>query len=446
MRQRHLDNSRGIFLMWFNWALSTGLLILVVVVSLWIKPIYLPLLALSFDFLLFLMIRRNRESRVPACYLIPFICSRVLFWSALTMALLNVLFKYKYMESHLNITDLNYEIPYITQLIIAPMTLIITLWAEIKKKKLSFCRDCKMRYGTPAERGFLGKIFSQEGRYQCRLLLYVSLISTIIAWAYYFIDYENVSLTSTDKFFYVWIAVAVYTVTVVFMAFRYMGLWTYYCKKEENLKMHAATMTTLRYVLFNDNSMCLRTKAASDEREFGADAEFKPDTPAYVNLSYRSKVSVDDARMYFANLYSLGNVDLRFMYANLSTNADRNIFHYLVFLTDEQKLKFDAENSGCEWVGLTEIANLINSGKMAPLMSAEFIRLHTILMAWKTYDEEGRRKYKIKHYKPTFRLCDIPKFDVDYNDMKWLYVADNNEDVRFYKLRKFWRKHINGIG
>lgn len=67
-------------------------------------------------------------------------------------------------------------------------------------------------------------------------------------------------------------------------------------------------------------------------------------------------------------------------------------------------------------------------------------------MAWKTYHSDGTRRYAIKHYTPTFRLRDLHKWKIDFNDPKWLRVADNNEDVRYYRLRRFWRKYINGIG
>lgn len=78
-------------------------------------------------------------------------------------------------------------------------------------------------------------------------------------------------------------------------------------------------------------------------------------------------------------------------------------------------------------------------------MSTEMHRLHTITMAFKTYTTEGLRRYNIKNYRPTFRIKDIKSLDVDFNDSSWLFVADNNEDIPFFRFRKFWRKYINGI-
>ncbi len=89
---------------------------------------------------------------------------------------------------------------------------------------------------------------------------------------------------------------------------------------------------------------------------------------------------------------------------------------------------------------------MINAKQLNPLMSAETLKLYTVAMAWKTYDHNGRRRYRIKHYRPTFHIEDVKSWDVNYNDPTWLYVADNNQDTPFYHLRRIWRKYINGVG
>ena len=77
-------------------------------------------------------------------------------------------------------------------------------------------------------------------------------------------------------------------------------------------------------------------------------------------------------------------------------------------------------------------------------MATEIHRLYTITMAWKTYDSEGRRLYKVKNYRPAFRLNGICDWDVDFNSPQWLQVARFNEDKPFFKIRRFWKKRISG--
>lgn len=443
MKQRHIDNSYGIFLMWWYWTLSSGVLISLIVLSLWVKPLYLPFVAFGLDLILFSVIRKNRQAKVPSCYLIPFICARALFWSAVVMVAINFLTSPWFINRIFDMGGINRQIPFITQLIVAPITLAIAVWANMREYRLGICRDCKRRFGTPSERGFLGMLFTQEGRFQNRLLIFLAAFSTIATWSYYFLSYANDELNRTDKFFFVWCTAIVYLIAVVYCLFRYLGLWSYYCRKEENVSLQAITMTEVRYIIFWDNFVCLKSYRGDSDGLLPDQA--KMDTPVKLNLSFRSDVTLFDARRYFTDLTGMKDAEVRFMYSTLNTNADCNIFHYLVFLDDAQKEKLDSEDTDCRWYTLSEIAGFINTQKAAPLFSSEIVRLHTMAMAWKTYDEEGFRRYKIKHYRPTYRFRDVKTYNLDYNDPLWLYVDDNNEDRPFFRLRRLWRKYFNGM-
>ena len=109
----------------------------------------------------------------------------------------------------------------------------------------------------------------------------------------------------------------------------------------------------------------------------------------------------------FRNQTDITGADIRFFYSTISGNADCNIFHYLTFLSPAQKEKFSAANPDCVWVTFRDLAKMINEHDLAPLMSAEIMRLYNMAMAWKTYDRTGKRRYRIKHYKPTFHVEDI---------------------------------------
>lgn len=91
------------------------------------------------------------------------------------------------------------------------------------------------------------------------------------------------------------------------------------------------------------------------------------------------------------------------------------------------------------WYNLSQVERLLHNRELTPMLASEIHRLHTITMAWKTYDAEGRRLYKVKNYHPIFRLDGICDWDVDFNSPKWLDVARLNEDKRFFRLRKLWR-------
>ena len=79
------------------------------------------------------------------------------------------------------------------------------------------------------------------------------------------------------------------------------------------------------------------------------------------------------------------------------------------------------------------------------VLGSEINRIYTVAMTSKRYDREGNRLYKTKDYTPTFSLSEIKNWNLDFNDRAWLYVALNNADRPFFKIRRFWRKHVSGI-
>jgi len=157
-------------------------------------------------------------------------------------------------------------------------------------------------------------------------------------------------------------------------------------------------------------------------------------------------MSQEQGLQFFLSLTQFDSCDLRFLYSTGVGNADCNIFHFVCFINDTQKKSFDTANPNCEWFRFRQIADMINNHCINPLFSAEIVRIHTIALAYKTYTLDGKRRYKIKGYRPSFNINELKDMDVDFNDTRWLYVADNNEDTPFYKMRLFWRKYINGIG
>lgn len=94
-----------------------------------------------------------------------------------------------------------------------------------------------------------------------------------------------------------------------------------------------------------------------------------------------------------------------------------------------------------KWYSLSQLQRLLHNHELSPLLAAEIHRLYTVTMAWKTYDAEGKRLYKVKNYRPMFRLNGICEWDVDFNNPLWLQVASFNQDKPFYNLRRLWRKY-----
>lgn len=442
--QKRLDNGKGIFLLWLNWLLGSGMIVLLIVLSLWVRPLYMPFVAYGMQLLAFFLIRRNRQQRLPVCYIYPFVISRVLFWSGTVMLVINFLFSRWMVHRVFDPQTINPDIPFICTLIVWPISAIICFWAYTHKKNLSFCRDCRMRAGTSAERGFLGMIFTREGKYQVWISLLISVGVSVVAWMYYGLTYVNSSLSLPDRFVFFWSELLLWFAAAIYLGMRYLGIWGYYCQDVEGSVARHGRSTQLRFIIIADNLVCLRPPQTAADMLIPGENHF--DTPASLFEPWKETMSMPVAERSFFKMTDLENVEIRFFYSNLSGNADCNIFHYFAFLTPEEQEAYSAAHPEYIWIPFRDLAKMLNQKELNPLMSAEIVRLYTMAMAWKTYDRTGKRRYKIKHYRPTFRLEDIRKWDVDYNDPTWLYVSDNNQDVPFYYLRRFWRKYINGVG
>lgn len=417
---------------------------LLIVVSLWVKPLYMPFVAFGLQFVLFALIRRNRETGVASCYILPFIVSRILFWSGMVMIGVNMLYSKPLIDSVFNPSAVNPEIPFVVVLIVMPIAVALTGWAYLHRSTLSFCRDCKLRHGTPAERGFLGTIYTQVGHYQVGMLFWISLVSGIISWVYYAVNYDNSFLNTPDRFFFFLLPTLIWVASALYLAARYLGIWGYYKQNiEGSIERHGAS-TQLRFIMIWGNRIALRVPETDTDRKISLDDKFDIPVSAFVHKT--DSLSLTSATHYFQNLSGVRDAEIRMMYTNIQGNADCNIFHYLVFLAEDEKELFDRSHPDCQWFTLPEIADLINSRQVHPLLAAEMVRLHTITVTAKTYDNKGKRRYKIRHYRPSFNLAEIRGLNIDYNDSDWLYIADNNQDTPFYHTRRFWRKYVNGIG
>lgn len=444
MTQQRQAYGWGILQLWLNWLLGYGALILLIILSLWIDPLHLPFIAFGMELILFFLIRRNREMMIPSCYIMPFIVSRVLFWTGIVMIVVNFLYSDAMLDLVFDRSQVNKSIPFICVLITSPIAAIISGWGYLNRHNISFCRDCKMRHGTPAERGFLGVIFSQIGQYQIGMLFWISAVTAIAGWSYYCLLYVNEFLNVPDRFVFFLLPTLLWIASSTYLAIRYFGIYAYYRQNVEGSLTRRSDSTQIRFLMICGNRMAVRLLETDSEKRISPYE--KIDTPVTAFIHKYDSMNIQTAETYFSNLSGICGVEIHRMYENAHANLDCNIFHFFALLTPDQMQQFDNEHPNCQWLTLKDIAILLNAHKLNPLLSAEITRFHTIASTYKTYDANGRRRYKVKHYHPSADFSDIHTLDVDFNDSHWLYVADNNQDTQFWRMRRFWRRYINGIG
>lgn len=419
-----------------TWCLSVASMLAVLILSLYISYRWLPLAALVIDLPLFVRVRANRNAGLPSCQLVGALTQRIILWSAIFYEILNIVIPSSWYD------PIVYETgsPYVATVVLAPVGLVITSWALCRRFRVAFCTDCRMRNGSSAERGFLGLMFSQEGWFQVRFMRAILAVLTACVYFYYIVFYvKTTRFTDADMFMFFWLPSIFAAVSVVYMAVRYFNIWAYYENVFDSPAAERTESRSVRFLVFCNDRLLLERESDG----YGYNREGKMyDTPAQLSV-FHTEMTLDDARKYFNELSGAGNFRIRFMYRSLSAGGEHAVRHYLVMLDGDSPA--DGFKFAGDWHDLNSVDALLNADELMPMLSAEIYRLFTITMAWKTYTVTGHRRYAIKGYRPTFHISDIFNDDIDFNDPRWLCVSFQNQDRRFWRFRRFWRRYVNGI-
>lgn len=430
--------TEAIYSLWLTWTLPIVSAIAVIVLGLWISPGWLPLVAIGLG-ILFASYSRSNMRCTMRCSLTPYLMSRVLIVSGMVM--IAVMFELKYWGLPRWMGEVNPRAPYIPVMILSLCGVLFAGYAVLRGRKFSHCTACLIGRGLPAEQGFVGRYIGQEGIFQVQFLFRLWALIAILSWVYYFAAYINVNLNSPDRLMFVWVPTILLGLSVGYVGVRYSSLIMYYSYGSRGSKVDFGLTTTLRYLILDDQERIYLAHESGDAVDASEVSRF--DTPAIFSFQKREKLPVNEAeRMLRDFLPEDADVEVRFMYENYNATQEGNTFHFIATVHNPESLN----ESGLQgrWMTLPELDRYLATGRVAPMLSAELYRLYTITMAWKSYDRNGRRLYKIKHYRPVFRLKGIQNWDVDFNDLQWLKVAHNNEDRRFFRLRKWWMRFAHG--
>ncbi len=410
--------------LWINWAIVILSYCTVLMSPLLIVKTWQPLLVAFVAYLLFRTSRKLSHSKnIPNCALIIRIAMLSLFWSSIIMGIINIMSSFEVLDSLFKWADNN--IPYVTGLIIFPITVLVCIWYIVNRYNTSFCRSCQARNGLERGSGVITAIYNREARYQARLLLGLAAATTAIQWWYYWAYYINVNLNGPDQFFYIFLPVTLYALSLYIMKMHYNNLGAIigplsatYGKKEPSTRV--IIISNEKILLANDKNGRL-------------------DTPKDLKFFSKKKISKKELQLKIQDLLNIDSIDLRYLYSNHSLGMRSQIDHYIIELPECK----DAEIIEGEWYTLPQIDKLVRAARVATELVDEVFRIFTITMTWKTYNRDGSRKYPIKSYHPQFHLGEITKCELDFNDISWFGIADNNEDRSFFRLRRFWRRLTN---
>lgn len=418
--------------MWRHWVYPVGAISAVFLLAVYFDKYVVTLATLGLAPLL-LRIRAHYRSTIDTsmCLTTTTQVALSLVLSSAVMILTMWLLR-DYHGSELNGQPYNPDIPFVTTMLVSGMTALVTgvVWMlHLNRRRMR--RYMSSAGGRTAITLFRAKLLNREAIFHTKLLCIMSLVITIIGTVYYFMHYINTNLSLRDKVIYAWVPAVIYTVSLVYHAIRYYSFYAYYCHNEYLEMIDRGGRTSVRYLLLHDDMIFLIPRTL--------DSLVRWDTPANYTLPFRHNFSLYDAINHLREHTELRDgASVEPAFDTYDSTAQHNAFHYFVFISDAAAVSGLYPDG--RWYTLGMIQQMYADGRLSNELASEINRIHTIAMAYKTYDREGRRLYKIKNYRPTFRLKDLPKWDVDYNDETWLRVSRDNQDRPLYGLRRVLRK------
>lgn len=414
--------------LWRNWAISFGAITLPLLLSLFIPRLWIPVVCLVEAWALIAFGKASDASMSSTCSLVMWVVSRTLALSALAMFCIAILCTDWMVPTVIHLQLYNSEIPFITCLVIFPILAVMCLIWLYGGLADSFCQRCQRRKGYYAGDSIVATLYYRETRYQMTIMLILSLVIGAVEYWYYFARYINSDLNNPDRFFFNYIPVIMYVLSLIFIGGRYTSMKALYQTIQSQHDSHR-NRTVVRFLIFCADELLLH---------LGANESW--DTPAEVTVGRTASLGMPRAELLFNEVSGHPAPSMRYCFTNDGFATSSNMIHYAVFIDPEQKDLFTHDDV---WFNSYMLDSALSTSSLSPILANELFRIHTITMAWKTYDRNGRRLYPIRHYKPTFRLRDLRDWTVDYDDETWFDVAHNNEDRRFYKLRSFWDRITN---
>lgn len=413
-------SGRVLSILWRNWAVTFGAITLPLLLALFIPRLWLPFVCLVEAWVLAAISKAVYNKVTNTCSLIMKVVSKVMVLSAIIMFAIYILCTDWVLPTVIHLKLYNSEIPFITSLVIFPITIVACcLWLYGGFAE-NYCRQCQSRNGYYAGDSIEATLYYRETRYQLSILLLLSIVIGAVEYWYYFERYINSDLNTPDRFFFNYIPIAMYLLSLFFMGGRYTSMRTLYEAIEDKHGNHR-NRTAVRFLIFCDDELLLHHSA--DELW---------DTPAEATINRTSSLGQPQAELLFNEITGLQAPAMRYCFTNAGFATGSNMVHYAVFVDQDQKEKFTNEDV---WFNPYMLDSAMASSMLSPILANELFRILTITMAWKTYDRDGKRLYPIRHYRPTFRLRDLRHWTVDYDDESWFDVANNNEDRRFFRFR-----------
>lgn len=431
-------NSLQLYAFWKS--LSIGLLVIIALIAVsHALPFYAaPILSLLAVAFFYAMIYTQRVSGDGQCNVVIY-------------ALLNSTIAYTFITIILNILDIWHVVvlpreilfmndPYIPSLLMNPIACVSMFVVYLRRNKLYLCSKCKLKANGLYQNGRTGSIFRYESAYQLKNLTVLFGVLSVLIWTYYLCIYNKLSVNQRDWYIFTWITIIAFVMDEVYFVYRYYNLYLDLKENDEIISQDElndmTAKTYLRYYVICDNYVYLDPHTidpAVDYREV-------IDTPFVTKRSVNG-IPLPEVRTIIKRLTDVGDGDLRFYYGRKTPDLkNHSVLRYFYFLPGKPEDYKDMPVKG-EWMDFEDVKRIYTRtpGRFSAMAVGDLSRLATIILTEKIFNENGKRKTKIKSYNPSFNLIDVKNSQLDFQDDKWVKISMFNSDTPFYSIKKLFK-------
>lgn len=416
--------------------------IIAVLVGSKLLPFYCsPIVGLLGAAFLFSVLHNNKLRGGVNCMLIPY----ALFFCLISYSFISILVNVFYIWGWMKVPDefIFFNDPYIPTLWMNPI-FFICLWVVYTRRRiLRLCVDCRLNNGRHTERGVFGRILNAESRFQIKNLMFLFGALSMVVWAYYIIEYKDINTNAKDRYIFFWISVIAIVLDVFYFLYRYFNLYVDLKQNDELITpeelSEMSAKTYLRYYVICGNKVYLNPESedATTPSKMGID------TPYFTRRS-AAGVTTAEVQQTIRDMTGGKNGELRFFFGRKAPDISKHLVLRFFYFLDGKPEDYKDMNAPGDWYDFEEVKMVYNQNPdlMASMAMNDLTRLATIVVTEKTYNEEGRRRYKIKNYNPSFDLIDVRDSALDFHDDKWMKVSEFNVDKPFFKLRRLVKKLV----
>ncbi len=367
----------------------------------------------------------HRRRKINPCVRLMSLAGTALICSAVIMTMITAaerlnLLGDTFKEGH------NSAIPYIASLVIYPTAAIIFGIAYLRHGHARYCASCPINRCDVSCSMLTGGLVHRQTRYQMMISTVIAGVIAMVTWIYYAVGYVNINFNRADIAFFVVVPAAFFVISAMSYNAHYRMINSRIIMTDTSDVVVSGEQSKLRFLIIRGDKLLLKN--------IGPDNKTM-DTPAIVTIPYTQNPDEDVIRRNFRKIVDSDDFYLKRLYETPGPSVHSSMFHYGV--TIDTNAKIDIEGT---WMTLDQIDRLWRHGQLTMALIGEIHRVFSVTMAWKTYDATGRRLYPIKNYRPTFRLADFKDWDVDYDDPKWLRIAEDNQDRPLWAVRRLVKR------